>query len=471
MAAVTTFPLDSVVDVSVQISPSLPATPTFNRGLIVGTSAIIGSVTGANPRIRLYTSLAQIALDGFSLTSPEYLAASLYFSQSPAPVYLYIGRQDLTSIADLDIGGAGGTGWAVGNQFTVVQGGASLGRGVVTAVNAGVVTAVDIVPGFQGTAYAVANNLATTAISPATGTGLTVDVLAIGETPLQAVQACRIAQPEWYLVVALAAVDADHIAIGEWAQGQTPQLVYFYTTGTAQALSCATGTVFAVLKAGTFSRAFGIYATTLGGLAPNNIYAAAAAMGVAMGLNTGLNNSYFTMKFKPLVGVLPQTDLSQTDVTRLEGSSANLYISFANSYTWLEQGTVASGSFFDEILNIDMLGSDMQFSVVDLLVANPAIFQTQSGQTQILNAINGACARSAARGFISGGIWDGATLSGNGLSLTPGQSIPNGYLSQSPNYSSQSKADRQARKGMPVYVAIIESGAVHSLIIGVLVQQ
>ena len=177
------------------------------------------------------------------------------------------------------------------------------------------------------------------------------------------------------------------------------------------------------------------------------------------------------MKFKALVGISVQTDLMQSDITRLEAANANLYLSFANSYTWMEQGVVASGSFFDEILNIDMLGSDMQFSVVDLLVSNPAIFQTQAGQTQILNAINGACARSAARGFISGGIWEGQTLSGNGLSLTPGQSIPNGYLAQSANYSSQSTADRKARKGMPVYVAIIESGAVHSLVIGVLVQQ
>lgn len=470
MGSVATLPLDSVVDVSVTISPSTPATPSFNKALIVGTSPVIGSVTGLNPRIRLYTSLAQIASDGFATNSPEYTAASIYFSQSPAPLYLYIGRQDLTSIGSLDIGAAGGTNYAVGDEFTVTQVGAHLGRGIVTTVAAGVVTGVDIVKGFQGTGYSVANNLSTVALS-GTGAGLTVDILAIGETPLQAVNACRIAVPDWYLVAALAALDADNIAIGEWAQAQQPQCVYFYTTGTTQALSCAAGTVFAALKAGTFSRAMGFYATTMSGLAPNNIYAAVAAMGVAMGLNTGLDNSYFTMKFKALVGINVQTDLTQTDIARLEAANANVYLSFANSYTWMEQGVVASGSFFDEILNLDMLGSDMQFSVVDLLVSNPAIFQTQAGQTQILNAINGACARSAARGFISGGIWEGQTLSGNGLSLTPGQSIPNGYLAQSANYSSQSTADRKARKGMPVYVAIIESGAVHSLVIGVLVQQ
>lgn len=469
MGSVATLPLSSVVSASVQISPSAPATPSFNKGLIIGTSSVIPSY-GTNPRLRLYTTLAQMAADGFSTTSPEYIAASIYLSQSPAPVYWFVGRQDLTAIQTVSLGTVVGTGYAVGDLATVTQAGGQSGEVKITAVNAGVPTAIAPVDGFRGTGYAAANNLATTTTT-GVGTGLTVDILTIGETALQAVQACRIASPDWYLVASLAALDADHIAIGEWAQAQTPQLVYFYTTGTAAALAGATGSVFAALKAGAYSRAFGIYATTLGGIAPNNIYAAVAAMGAAMGLNTGLDNSYFTLKFKPLVGIQAETSLTQSQIAALEALNANLYLSFADSYTWLEQGVVADGQFFDEILNLDMLGSDMQFSVVNLLTANPAILQTQAGQTRILNAINGACSRSASRGFISGGIWSGATLSGNGLNLTPGQSLPNGYLAQSPNYSSQSTADRKARKAMPVYVALIESGAVHSLLISVLVQQ
>lgn len=465
MTTVATLPLQPVVDVTVLISPQAPATPTFNQGLIVGTSAVIGSVTGANPRIRQYTTLAQIAADGFATSSPEYIAASIYFSQSPAPLYLWIGRQDLTAIATLTLGSAPGTGYAVGDIGTVTQGGASLGQYQVTAVTGGVPTAVAVVQGSQGTLYTVANNLATVAIT-GIGSGLEVDITAIGETCLQAVEACRLASPAWYLVVALAAADADSIAIGEWAQSQTPQLVYFYTTATAASLNGTAGNVFSTLKAGNYNRAFGIYSTTQGGLAPDNIYAAVAAMGVAMGLNTGLANSYFTMKFKQLTGVVTEP-LNQTQIGVIEGNFGNLYLSYANSYSWIEQGTVGNGQFFDEILNLDMLGSDIQYSCVNLLVSNPAILQTNPGQGQILNAVNGACARSAARGFISGGIWTGVTI----LNLSAGDAIPNGYLSQSPAYATQSKSNRAARQSMPVYVAIIESGAVHSILIGVYVQQ
>lgn len=473
MGSVATLPLSTAVDVTVLISPQAPATPTFNQALIVGTSTIIGSVTGSNPRLRRYTTLAQIAADGFSLTSPEYIAASIYFSQSPAPLYIWIGRQDLTAIATITLGATPGTGYAIGDLFNIVQGGASLGVGQVIAEAGGIPSIVAVVEGRQGTAYAIANNLATTAIT-GVGINLQVDITAVGETPLQAVQACRLASPNWYLVCALAAVDVDHIAIGTWAQAQTPQLVYFYTTSTAAALNGTVGTdPFGTLKTGSFSRAFGLYSTTQGGLFPNNVYSAAAAMGVAMGLNTGLNGSYFTMKFKQLVGIAAENaTLSISQITSLETRSANLYLSFASTFTWLEQGTVADGQFFDEILNLDMLGSDMQFSCVDLLISNPAILQTNSGQTQILNAILGACARSAARGFISGGTWSGPNITGlNSILLANGAPLPNGYTAVSDVYANQAQSDRDARKSMPVYVPIIESGAVHSILIGVFVQQ
>lgn len=470
--ATPTLPLQPVVNVTVLISPTAPATPTFNQGLIVGTSSVIGSVTGANPRIRQYTTLAQMTADGFATNSPEYIAASIYWSQSPAPTYLNVGRQDLTAIGSLGLGAVPGTGYAIGDTGLVVQGGASLGQYEVTAETAGVPTAVSFVPGAQGTAYSVANNLATTVLTGSGNGALEVDILTIGETPLQAVLACRLASPAWYLVVALAAVDADNIAIGEWAQAQTPQLVYFYTTGTAASLNGTTGNVFSVLKAGAYNRAFGIYSTIQGGLAPNNIYAAVAAMGVAMGLNTGLANSYFTMKFKTLVGITTEP-LSQTQINVIEGNNGNLYLSYANSYSWLEQGTVANGQFFDEVLNLDMLGSDYQYSCVNLLTENPSIAQTNAGQARILNAINGANARSANRGFIAAGVWEGATIYGitGTVLLANGQALPNGYSSVSDSYVNQPSSNRKARQSMPVYVGIIEAGAVHSILIGVYVQQ
>jgi hypothetical protein len=88
-----TFDLDSVVDITVQVSPLAAPRATFNIALIVGTSAVIPTAE----RLRLYENVDDMLDDGFVITDPEYIAAQIYFSQSPAPRKLYVGRQDLTT--------------------------------------------------------------------------------------------------------------------------------------------------------------------------------------------------------------------------------------------------------------------------------------------------------------------------------------------------------------------------------------
>lgn len=463
MASPTTLPLSEIVDVAIYVSPQAPPLPTFNQGLIVGPSTHIPSIGGTNPRVRQYANVAAMASDGFLTTDPEYIAASMYFEQTLPPSVVWIGRQDLTAITGLTVG-AGGTGWNVGDTFNITQAGASLGVGKVTTANAGVVTGVAIEQ--AGTGYVVANGLATAAISPAIGTGLTVDVTSVGETALAALQACRTASLQWWACMVTDAVKADHEAIAAWIETATPSSCYFYTTSDADALAGTAGNVFTTLKAQNYSRSFGQYATDQNAAFPNNIYACAAAMGIAMGSNTGLANSAFTMKFKVEVGVATEP-LTLTSIGVIEANNGNLYLSYGNAYTLLEQGVMANGQFFDEILNLDMLSSAIQYAIMNLLVAAPKIPQTDAGQTQLIAAVNDALEEAYIRGFIGSGTWNGVQI----LNLKPGQSLPKGYSVQSPPYSQQSTADRQARKSMPIYAAIIEAGAVHSVLIGIYVQR
>jgi len=262
------------------------------------------------------------------------------------------------------------------------------------------------------------------------------------------------------------AAKADHEAIAAYMQTATPVGCYFFTTSDADALAGTAGNVFSSLKALLYNRVFGQYATTQSGAFANNAYACAAAMGIAMGSNTGLANSAFTMKFKTEVGVATEP-LSLTSIGVIEGNNGNLYLSYGNTFTLLEQGVVANAQFFDEILNLDMLSSAIQFAIMDLLVGSPKIPQTDAGQTQLIAAVNDALEAAYVRGFLGSGQWNGVQI----LNLKPGQSLPKGYSVQSPPYSQQSKSDRQARKSMPIYAAIIEAGAVHSVLIGIYVQR
>ena len=91
------LPISDIIIVNVSVaSPGVTQRP-FNQGLIVGSSPVIPSY-GSNPRIRQYPSLDAMLTDGFTDTDPEYLAAELYFSQTPIPEFVWISRQDLTAI-------------------------------------------------------------------------------------------------------------------------------------------------------------------------------------------------------------------------------------------------------------------------------------------------------------------------------------------------------------------------------------
>jgi hypothetical protein len=411
--------------------------------------------------------------DGFSTTSPEYICAGIYFSQSPQPQAIYIGRQDLTAISAAAVdSGSAGTGYVVGDVVTVTQSGGSFGNLEVSSVAAGVVTGLTIIPGQQGTGYSVASGLSTTG---GTGTGLEVNISAIGESCVQAMMACRLANPQWYPCMITSAVDADHIACAAYAQTQVGT-VYFGTTGDVAVLNGSPNNVLKTIFAVNSSRTWMQFATTQSGLVPNQIYFVAAVMGQAMASNSQLANSAFTEKFSggvSLVGVVTEPGLSVSQIANIEGTApalgpnGNLFLNYANSFEVLEQGTMmAANVFFDQVLNLDILASNIQFAILNLLTSVPKVPQTDAGQQLLIQAVESALDTALATGFIAPGTWEGQTI----LSLTPGTALPTGFRVQSPKYNTLTQAQIQARQAPPIYVALIEAGAVHSLTIEVVVQ-
>ena len=377
----TTRSLDSIVDIQVLVSPLAAARSSFNQALIIGNTNVIS----VSDRLKLYESAAEV-LEDFALTDPEYIAANIYFSQSPAPDKLWIGRQDSGS----------------------------------------------------------------------------------GETLVEALQACREASTEWYIAICLGAEYADHVACAAYIETATPSSVYAYTTSDAD---CLTGTasppdIFTYLKSLGYSRSIGQYATTQTAVYPNNIYAIVAIMGYACGQNSGLANSAFTLKFKQETGIAIEP-LSSSNINVIEGNNGNLYLEYANYYTIFEQGRMANGTFFDERINLDMFTNNLQLTIMDLLYQNPKIPQTDAGVTQLIHACNEACDEAVRIGFLGPGTWTGPNI----LNLKYDDPLPAGYLVQAEALSTQTQADREARKSVPLYIAIKESGAVHSVLVGVYVNR
>jgi hypothetical protein len=472
----TTFPLSIIADVTVTTATPQVAAPTFNIALVVGNSNVIPTV-GSNARIRRYlqaTYSTQMLNDGFSADDPEYICAQIYFSQQPPPPELIIGAQDPTALETVAVGNAAGTGYVVGDLLTVVQAGASGGVLRITTIGTGgSVTGVATQVGQQGTGYSNSTGLATT--TTGAGTGATIDITAIGESPLQAFQACRMANADWYPGMVITATDSDHVAISQWVQSQLGTL-YFGTTSSAAVLNAQPNSALKTIFAANSSRTWMQYATTQGNLLPNQAYFVVAVMGQAMASNTQLANSAYTEKFSggvPLVGVFTEP-LTQAQVINIEGTSTatgpngNLYLNYANSFNVLEQGTMmAPNTFFDQILNLDVIASNIQFSIMNLLTSVPKVPQTDAGQQLLIQAVESALAISANTGFLAPGIWNGQNIIGK---IVPGQTLPTGYAVVSPSYRTMSAADIQARKAPPIYVALIEAGAVHFVTVAVFVQ-
>lgn len=447
--------LNQIVDIILSVSPQGAPRSGFNQGLIVGPSTIIS----ATERLRLYQNIADMLTDGFLTTSAEYLAAQLYVNTiaeyfgAGAAYNIWIGRQDLTTGGLWDVAvNAGGTGYQVGDVL-LVSGGTG-GSVIVTSISgggsAGPVTGINVdVP---GTGYTVTAAEATTG---GTGTGCTVNITAIGESPLVALQACRAASSEWYLATVTDAAKSDIEAIGAWIQSATPSSCYFYTTSDADCITTAGTDIGTILSALTYDRMLGQYST-------ENANAVAAIMGYAMGANTGLAGSAYTLAFKSEIGVTVEP-VNASAVTNLKNHNLNVYLNYGNFYNVFQDGRLANGRFFDERLNLDMLGNNIQLNIMDLLYSVPKIPQTDGGSNQTIHVIEQAVEQSVSQGFIAPGIWRGQPV----LGVKTGQTLPAGYLVIAPPYSQQTDADRLARKSVPFYVLIAEAGAVHSIVVQV----
>ena len=373
-----------------------------------------------------------------------------------------------TSIASTQASlGAVGVGFKVNDVVTVVQSGASYGMlSVLTVGTSGQVLTLGPVISGQGTGYSVATGLTATGGS---GSGLTVNITAVGETLLEAAEACRIANSTWYGLTVNAPTDADNLALAEWADPLWQTTRYYPYTASAAVLNGTAANLFLQLQALSL-RVFPIYATTQNGLYPNNVYAAVAVMGVEMGLNTGLAGSFFSTAYKQLVGIAPEP-LSQTQYANITGSTGskfygNVYADFG-PFEFLQPSFMSNGAPSYLWLFTAMLVANMQYNILNAQAAANVIPQTNPGQQVLLSAVDTACATIASIGFIAGGVWSGSTV----LSLSAGQAVPDGYLNQSQAYAKQSTANRAAGEAMPIYSAIITAGAVQSLLIGVTVQQ
>lgn len=280
------------------------------------------------------------------------------------------------------------------------------------------------------------------------------------ETPVETFAACREANGEWYVGIYCSPITkTEHLAVAEYMEAIKPNSLYAYTTSDADVLTDAPGNIFAAMKAKNYRRSIGQYSS-------KHPDAICAIIGWAMGAMTGTAGSAYTLAYKTEVGVETENSsgvFASSAVEKIKGNNGNVYINRGSYYDIFEEGNMADGTWFDEMIFLDKYQNDMQLSLMDLLYQNNKISQTEAGMTQLIDAVKEVCQDMNRVGFIESGVWKAADI----LNLKKGDTLPSGYFIQSEPIDEQSQADRDARKAPPIYASLKLAGAIHHVTVQV----
>ena len=286
-----------------------------------------------------------------------------------------------------------------------------------------------------------------------------VGVQGASETPLQAVQACRAVNEEWYgFCFAGNTDDSKIVAVPAAVEAFSSPTVFFFQTSDENCLKSGTTNILKTLQSAKYKRTCGNYFT--------NKYEVCALLGVFCGLNSMQANSAYTMAFKTLVGFKPEV-LDNVQFANLQSYNGNSYIQVGRTYSLYLQGVTADGTHVDEVFLLDAAQFLIQENTIAGLVSRRLIPQTEAGLNTIITFIMNGCEALAQMGVIATGIWTGDPVK----DLNTGDSVPGGYVIMADTIASQPAIDREKRVTPPIYVCLKGAGAIEHVVIRVYVNR
>ena len=484
------LPVSLLINVSVNQAPAAAQYANLNSCLIMGDSNVIDT----KQRIRSYAGISGVASD-FGTSAPEYLAAVEFFSQTPTPTQLYIGRWAKTATAGINLGGiltpaqqlpSAWTGITSGGIDFTIDGStvnlASLNFSSVANMNA-VAAVINTALSTHGTCVWNGQQLvvtsattgSTSSVSAATaGSGTDISAQTkltaaaqtysvagiVAESAVAAVAIMDNLSTNWYFLNFATAnnntdiADSDNLAIAAYIEADANNLhEYGITSQETAALSTTdTTSIGYQLKQLAYTRTFYQYSSS-------SPYAVASLIGRFITVNFNGNATTITGMWKQEPGVTPES-LTVSQYNALVANNWNFYTTFTNNTMIIVGGITASGIFIDSIYNADWLANYIQTNVYNLLYSSPTkVPQTDAGNGLISNQIEASCAQGVANGYLAPGQWNSAGFG----QLTQGALLSKGYYVYCPPIATQSQANRSARISVPFQVAVKEAGAIHTV--------
>lgn len=480
-----TLPVSDVVNVSISLAALAAGPRSFGNLLILGaTDGVVDPVE----RLREYSGLTPVALD-YGTDAPEYKAAELYFSQSPKPRTLYIGRWVKAASSAVLKGAVLSADQRDISNFTAISDGSMKitidgSEKVVTALNLSAVTNLNGVASALtaklGTASVTWNDVynrfeitslttGTTstisyAIANATGTdvsslmGLTVGHASVpvngyaAEPLMDAITHLANKSLKWYgLDIAEPISDADVLEVAAFINATSPSRIYGQTITNSLALD-GTSTADLAYKLSKLNngRVFSIFSG-------DTAHAAASVFGRAFSVNFNGNNTTITLKFKQLPGVAAE-DLEVPQAKALKDKNCNVFAGYNNDTAILQEGVMCDGSFIDERHGLDWLQNHLETALWNLFyTTNTKVPQTEGGVNRQSTVLERALEQAVTNGLIGPGQWNGDSFG----ALETGDYLSKGFYVFANSLDDQAQSEREARKSPVFQIAIKMAGATH----------
>lgn len=168
------------------------------------------------------------------------------------------------------------------------------------------------------------------------------------------------------------------------------------------------------------------------------------------------SNTAKTNKFKQQPMVVSDANITTNVADKCDALGVNYYAD-VRSYNMVAEGTMLGGEWIDVAVFKDVFLDYIQVEAFNFL-ARSNVPQTDDGQQRLIGALIVVGEMFRNNGSLAGGKW---TL-GNIGNLRTGDYLDLGYYFFSESFSSQTVADREARKGMPINIALKYAGFMHS---------
>ena len=474
-----------LVRVAVNLAPLAAARRGFGTLLVVGDSNVINGVD----RFRTYTDLESVAGD-FGTSAPEYLAAALYFGQSPRPNQLMIGRWLRTATAGLVQGGILTTAEQAMANWTAITAGSfkididgvtktlsALDFSAETNLNgvAGIINAA-LTGGtiaWDGSRFILTSSTtgAASEVGYASATGSGTDISALlkltaatalvpvpgfaAETPVECVTELANMSGMWYgLSFAASTMPTDDqiVDVAAFIEGASISRLFGVTETDTRVLDNAWTTDLASrLKALSYKRSCVQFSA--------NKYAVCSLFGRAFSVNFSANRSTITLMYKQEPGIVAE-NLTETQAQTLKAKRCNVFVQYQNDTAIVQYGVMSGQAYFDEMHGLDWFSDALQTAEYNLLYQSKTkIPQTDAGQNQLVNVAAGVCQEAINNGLIAPGQWN---ADGFGQ-LSRGDFLEEGFYIYTQPMAAQDQSIREQRIAPPIQIALKLAGAIHEI--------